>query len=99
VLAALHARRPSLFPLLNRTTRWQLFPHVREGDSGVEAVIHRELRANGSAFGRLERELLALDLPLGRLRLHDVLLWLSGTLRLTHAVALGRTLQAASRSA
>jgi hypothetical protein len=25
-----------------------------------------------------------------RLRLHDILLWLSTTLRLTHAVALGR---------
>ncbi len=35
--------RPDLFPLLVRTTRWQLLPHVREGDSGVEAVIHREL--------------------------------------------------------
>ena len=28
--------------------------------------------------------------PLTPLRLHDVLLWLSGSLRLTHAVALGR---------
>ncbi|SFE54118.1 DUF6308 family protein [Blastococcus tunisiensis] len=97
VLAALHSRRPSLFPLLSRTTRWQLFPHVGEGDSGVEAVIHRELGANAAAFGRLEGELAALDLRLGRLRLHDVLLWLSGTLRLTHAVALGQALQAGSR--
>ena len=94
VTAALHARRPSLFPLLSRSTRWQLFPHVREGDSGVEAVIHREIRANGSAFGRLADELAALDIALTVLRLHDVLLWLSGTLRLTHAVALGRAVHA-----
>ena len=92
--AALHARRPSLFPLLSRVTRWQLLSHVREGDSGVEAVIHRELRANRSAFGRLTAELAAMDITLTALRLHDVLLWLSGTLRLTHAVALGRAVRA-----
>jgi hypothetical protein len=90
VAAALHHRRPDLFPLLVRTTRWQLLPHLREGDSGVEAVIHRELRANSAAFDVLEREVAARDVPLTRLRLHDVLLWLTGTLRLTHAVALGR---------
>jgi hypothetical protein len=90
VAAALHHRRPDLVPLLNRTTRWQLLPHVREGDSGPEAVIHRELRANAAAFGRLESELAAHDIGLTPLRLHDVLLWLSATLRMTHAVALGR---------
>jgi hypothetical protein len=90
VAAALHHRRPSLFPLLVRTTRWQLLPHVREGDSGVEAVVHRELTANAAAFGRLEHELAARDVSLTRLRLHDVLLWLGATLRMTHAVALGR---------
>ena len=87
VAAALHHRRPELFPLLVRTTRWQLLPHVREGDSGVEAVIRRELRANAAAFAALER---AAGLGLTRLRLHDVLLWLTGSLRLTHAVELGR---------
>ena len=90
VAAALHHRRPSLFPLFVRTTRWQLLPHVREGDSGVEAVVHRELTANAAAFGCLERELAARDVSLTPLRLHDVLLWLSATLRMTHAVALGR---------
>ena len=89
--AALHHRRPSLFPLLNRTTRWQLLPHVREGDSDVEAVIHRELQANAAAFRALEDAVVAQDLSLTRLRLHDVLLWLAGTLRLTHAVELGRS--------
>ena len=66
VAAALHHRRPSLFPLLNRTTRWQLLPHVREGDSGVEAVIHRELQANTAAFQALEDAVEALGLPLTR---------------------------------
>jgi hypothetical protein len=96
VAAALHHRRPELFPLLGRTTRLQLLPHVREGDSGVEAVVHRELRENAAAFGTLEATVAALLAPDGgrmltRLRLHDVLLWLSGSLRLTHAVQLGRS--------
>jgi hypothetical protein len=91
VAAALHHRHPGLFPLLVRTTRWQLLPHVREGDSGVEAVIHRELRANAAAFERLETDVaMLLGAPLTRLRLHDVLLWLSSSLRLAHAVQLGR---------
>jgi hypothetical protein len=94
VSAALHHRRPSLFPLTVRATRWQLLPHVREGDSGIEAVVHREIRANRAAFGALQQtaaELLGDDgTPLTVLRLHDVLLWLSATLRLTHAVELGR---------
>jgi hypothetical protein len=90
VAAALHHRRPSLFPLLVRTTRWQLLPHVREGDSGVEAVIHRELVANADGFAALQRALEPYGVALTALRLHDVLLWLSGSLRLTHAVALGR---------
>jgi hypothetical protein len=88
--AALHHRRPDLFPLLVRTTRWQLLPHVHEGDSGVEAVIHRELGANADALQALQRALQGHGVALTLLRLHDVLLWLSGSLRLTHAVALGR---------
>ncbi len=90
VTAALHHRRPHLFPLVVRTTRWHLLPHLREGDSGVEAVVHRELTANAADFARLEDELAARDVRLTRLRLHDVLLWLSAGLRLTHAVALGQ---------
>ena len=97
VLAALHHRRPDLFPLLVRSTRWQLLPHVREGDSGGAAVVHRELRANAAAFTALEDAVAALlGAPLTRLRLHDVLLWLAGSLRMTHAVAVGRTLAAES---
>lgn len=90
VSAALHHRRPDLFPLLVRTTRWQLLPHVREGDSGVEAVIHRELVANAEAFDSLSRALAEHGIALTALRLHDVLLWLSGSLRMSHAVALGQ---------
>jgi hypothetical protein len=89
VTAALHHRRPDLVPLTVRATRWQLLPHVREGDSGVEAVIHRELCANAEAFGSLGQVLAGRGVELTALRLHDVLLWLSGTLRLTHAVTLG----------
>jgi len=95
VSAALHHRHPALIPLLNPTTRRQLLPHMAEGDSGVEAVIHRELRANAAAFDALEAvtaELLRRTggVPLTRLRLHDVLVWLTGSLRLTHALQLGR---------
>jgi hypothetical protein len=93
--AALHHRHPHLVPLLGGPTRRQLQPHVEEGDSGPEAVVHRELRANAEAFGALETVASGLltatgGVPLTRLRLHDVLLWLSGSLRLAHAVALGR---------
>jgi len=90
VAAALHHRRPDLFPLVVRITRWQLLPHVEEGDSGVEAVIHRELRSNAAAFDVLHSELAARDVALTPLRLHDVLLWLAASLRLTHAVTLGQ---------
>jgi hypothetical protein len=90
VTAALHHRRPDLFPLTVRTIRWQLLPHVREGDSGVAAVIHRELVANADAFETLRDALRGHGIELTALRLHDILLWLSGSLRLTHAVALGR---------
>lgn len=91
VLAAFHHRWPSLVPQLSPTTRRQLWLHVQEGDSGVEAVVHRELRANADAFAALETAVAGLlEVPLTRLRLHDILLWLCAGLRLAHAVALGR---------
>jgi hypothetical protein len=109
VTAALHHRYPRLVPHVDRTTRRQLWPHVVEGDSGLEAVVHRELAGNAAGFAALEAAAAALlddgngdgsnsgdgdgessGVPLTRLRLHDVLLWLSGSLRLTHAVELGR---------
>ncbi|MGY1714245.1 DUF6308 family protein [Geodermatophilus sp. SYSU D01106] len=97
VVAALHSRYPGLVPLVDGVTRRQLYGHVSEGDSGPEAVVHRELTANAGAFASLETATAALiGRPLTRLRLHDVLLWLSGSLRMTHAVAVGRALAADS---
>ncbi|MGY1601732.1 hypothetical protein [Geodermatophilus sp. SYSU D00815] len=91
VLAALHHRAPTLVPHLNSTTRRQLGPHLREGDSGVEAVVHRELRGSAGAFAALEDAAVRLlGTAVSRLRIHDVLVWLAGSLRLTHAVALGQ---------
>jgi hypothetical protein len=91
VVAALHHRRPDLVPLVTRTTWLQAVPHLREGDSGVAAVVHRELRANAAAFAALEGAVAgALGHRLTRLRLHDVLLWLTATMRLPTAVLLGR---------
>ena len=97
VRAALHSRHPALVPLTDGVTWRQLYGHVREGDSGPEAVVHRELTANAGALTRLETATAALlGRPLTRLRLHDVLLWLAGSLRMTHAVAVGRALAADS---
>lgn len=93
VSAALHHRHPSLIPHVDVTTRRQLWPHVREGDSGPEAVIHRELRANAAGFAELQAALARLipaERVPTRLRLHDVLLWLAGSLRLPAAVGMGR---------
>lgn len=92
VAAILHHERPHLVPHLTPTTRRALMPHLEEGDSGVEAVVRRELRANADVFAELERVIAGLtgDAEPTRLRLHDILLWLSTTLRLTHAVLLGR---------
>lgn len=92
VAAALHHRYPGLVPHVTRSTRRALLPHVEEGDSGVEAVVWRELRANDRGFTVLEDALGALldDARPTRLRLHDILLWLTSTLRMTHAVQLGQ---------
>jgi hypothetical protein len=89
VAAALHHRRPDLFPLLHTATRWALLPHVQEGDSGVTAVIHRELRHAAPGFAGLEDAARRHGVALTRLRLHDVLLWLTATLRFSHAAAQG----------
>ena len=97
VSAALHHRRPALVPHLTRTTRRALLPHLEEGDSGVEAVVAREVRANDAAFAALEiavAEVLGPPAPT-RLRLHDLLLWLTTTLRMPHAAAAGAAAVAA----
>ncbi|MDD7965319.1 hypothetical protein [Actinomycetospora lemnae] len=93
VLAARHHAHPDLVPHLTRTTRRALLPHLEEGDSGVEAVVHRDLRANADAFAALEAAVAAAvpDTRPTRLRLHDVLLWLTTTLRRAHAEDAGRS--------
>lgn len=100
VLAALHHRHPDLVPHLTRTTRRALLPHTEEGDSGVEAVVLREVRANETALAALEAATAALvgDARPTRLRLHDILLWLATTMRLAHAVELGRASEEWPRS-
>jgi hypothetical protein len=92
VLAPLHHRYPALVPHLSRSTRRALLPHVKEGDSGVEAVIWREVRVNAAAFANLDDAVATEfdDARPTRLRLHDILLWLTTTMRLAHAVELGR---------
>jgi hypothetical protein len=93
VSAAMHHRHPRLIPHVDVTTRRQLWPHVREGDSGPEAVIHRELRANEAGFAALQTtlaELIPAERVPTRVRLHDLLLWLSGSLRLPAAIGMGR---------
>ncbi len=87
VLAAVHHRHPTLVPHLTRTTRRALLPHLEEGDSGVEAVVRRELVANAEVFAALETATARAlgDVSPTRLRLHDVLLWLATTLRWAHA--------------
>jgi hypothetical protein len=98
VLAAVHHRRPDLVPHLTRTTRRALLPHLEEGDSGVDAVVRRELRANAGVFADLETAVAAAtgDASPTRLRLHDVLLWLATTLRWTFALDQGRARLTAS---
>ena len=93
VTAALHHRHPRLVPHVTRTTWRAMLPHLAEGDSGVPAVVRRELRANADGFAALERAAADLlgDARPTRLRLHDILLWLGTTLRLAHAVALGES--------
>ncbi|GAA4903211.1 hypothetical protein [Actinomycetospora succinea] len=100
VLAALHHRRPDLVPHLTRTTRRTLLPHLEEGDSGVEAVVHRELRVNDVGFAALESAVAAelSGTAPTRLRLHDVLLWLATTLRFAHAEDEGRRLRSSRSS-
>jgi hypothetical protein len=93
ISAAVHHRHPRLIPNLDLTTRRQLWPHVVDGDSGVEAVIHREAVSNAADFAALETTLSGL-IPQERvptpLRLHDILLWLSGSLRMPAALEMGR---------
>ena len=89
----LHHKRPALFPLIDNVTAPLLRAHTDDAVS-LWGVIHRELNANGAAFDALEAAFVLLvdgddDVPLTRLRLHDVLLWLKASKRWEHAVRHG----------
>ena len=90
----LHHKRPDLFPLIDGLTDG---PLERYADDAVRlwGVVHRELRTNAVQFGALEQTFADLvdgpeDVPLTRLRLHDILLWLTTSRRWAHAVEHGR---------
>jgi hypothetical protein len=91
----LHHRRPRLFPLIDRKTRFRLEGQVQPGAGRLWAVIHRELTRNAEQFTRLESALDELltgtdDVRLERLRLHDILLWTDKTGQRDWAAAEGR---------
>jgi len=93
----LHHKRPELFPLIDGKTKPLLNAHADE-ITGTWGVVHRELTANGDQFSALERAIAELmsgkdDVPLGRLRLHDILLWLKATGKWDYAVERGRETQ------
>lgn len=90
----LHHKRPDLFPLIDNRTVPLLKPHT-DTEVGLWGVVHRELTRNEEQFGALERTFAELatedhDVRLTRLRLHDVLLWLTASGRWRHAVERGR---------
>lgn len=91
----LHHKRPKLFPLIDRQTAPRLEAQVRPGEGRLWAVLHRELDANADQFALLEATLVGLlrqpgDVPLWRLRLHDILLWLEASGQRPWAAEQGR---------
>lgn len=91
----LHHKRPELFPLIDNVTAPLLRAHADE-DVSLWGIVHRELTANEAEFAALERTFAELvngdeDVPLTRLRLHDVLLWLKASDKWAHAVGQGKT--------
>lgn len=91
----LHHKRPRLFPLIDRQTLPRLKAQVQPGAGLYWAVIHRELTSNAEQFAALEASLATLlnqpdDAPLERLRLHDILLWLTATSKWDRAGRGGR---------
>jgi hypothetical protein len=90
----LHHKRPDLFPMVDNRTWFRLATQPDFAAGGSWGVIHAELTANADQFAALETtfaELVngAVDVPLQRLRLHDILLWLVATRNWEHAVAQG----------
>jgi len=75
----LHHKRPKLFPLLDGVTK----KHLPKGRAW--ATIHDDLTSQAEAWAQLEDDFRAVtdpargDIELTRLRLHDILLWLTAT--------------------
>jgi hypothetical protein len=90
----LHHKRPGLFPLIDNLTAPYLKAH-KDDKVRLWGVVHGELTANVEQFDALERTLADLvdgddDVPLTRLRLHDILLWLKASKKWPHAMKQGR---------
>jgi hypothetical protein len=80
----LHHKRPGLFPLIDNQTAPLLRVRADLAGTGLWAAVHAELTENARALAALEGALSSLlnrpeDARLQRLRLHDVLLWLTAT--------------------
>jgi hypothetical protein len=93
----LHHKRLELFPLIDGKTKPLLDVHA-DDITGMWGVVHRELTANSDQFSALEKAFAQLvdeqgDVPLTRLRLHDILLWLKATGNWDYAVGRGRETQ------
>jgi hypothetical protein len=91
----LHHKCPDLFPLIDNKTAPGLKRAIDSPDEGLWAVVHRELSENEVQFSALEQAFATLvngkdDVPLQRLRLHDVLLWLVAAKKWERAVTAGR---------
>jgi hypothetical protein len=91
----LHHKRPDLFPLIDRKTGRRLKKQTDRQRVGLWAVVHQELTDNDAQFTALEAAFARLvaaedDVPLTRLRLHDILLWLIAAGWWDHAVSHGR---------
>lgn len=91
----LHHKRPDLFPLIDNQTMPRLTKLTDQEAVGPWAIIHRELQANDEQFTALEKTFAQLvngkgDVPLARLRLHDILLWLTAARNWEHATSRGR---------
>ena len=91
----LHHKLPRLAPLMDNRT----FPILRraadaQGLSSAWAAIHRDLANQAETFGRLEAEFAGFaerqgTARLGRLRIHDILLWCDVTGKTERATELG----------
>jgi hypothetical protein len=90
----LHHKRPDMFPVLDRLTQAQLPSQT------AWTGVHDELTANPHGWTWLEHHFAAAaaqhgGVPLTRLRIHDVLVWLKARGQYASALSEGRTIAAA----